>query len=212
MKLLRSSFFTALAALGIAALTPNMAHAQTMLYDINSGSGSSTFTNGGNWGFNFTTTSAINVGSLGFWDQGANGVSGSKQVGIFTSGGSLLVSTTITSADTVVPSAFGSGQWLFKDLATPFSLGAGTYTLGFFSDGTDSFLAGTTTTYMSGASYVQAKARAGAASFAWPDANSGIAAQGFYGANLRTAVPEPGTLALLALGGVGLLVRRRRGK
>ncbi|WP_395138252.1 PEP-CTERM sorting domain-containing protein [Armatimonas sp.] len=216
MNLSRNSFLATLATLTVVALTTNTAQAQTLLYDITAGGGGSSFGGfGGNWGFNFTTTSTINVGSLGLWDESSNGLIGPHQVGIFSSGGgAALVSATVDNSSTVVSSANASGRWLFTSLGSSFSLPAGAYTLGFFNpaSGLDDFRGGATTAVMAGASLLGGKARSGAPAFAWPDAAS--SANSWYGPNLMTgtsggAAPEPGTLVFLALGG-GLVWARRR--
>jgi hypothetical protein len=50
----------------LAALPIN---AQTLLYDISPSAGGSAFSGfTGNWGFNFSITQSILVGSLGLWD------------------------------------------------------------------------------------------------------------------------------------------------
>nr|WP_309691714.1 PEP-CTERM sorting domain-containing protein [Armatimonas sp.] len=216
MNLSRNSFLATLATLTVVALTTNTAQAQTLLYDITAGGGGSAFGGfGGNWGFNFTTTSTINVGSLGLWDEASNGLVVSHQVGIFNSGGgAALVSTIVDNTSTVVSSANANGRWLFTSLGSSFSLPAGSYTLGYFDlNGVDAFRGGATTAVMAGASLGIGKARSGAPSFAWPDANS--SPNSWYGPNLMTgtsggAAPEPGTLAFLALGGMLVLARRRR--
>ncbi|MGJ5813331.1 PEP-CTERM sorting domain-containing protein [Paludibaculum fermentans] len=179
-----------------------------MLYDINSsGSGSSFAGFSGNWGLRFSLTQSIKVGSLGLWDEGANGLAGAHSVGVFTLGGTLLGSATVDNSSQVVSSAATAGRWLFTNVASPFDLAAGSYVLGYYNQAAamDAFRGNSATTFMSGAGWEGARARAGAVSFFMPDATSGGINQGWFGPNLMTAspaaVPEPATWSLMLLAG-----------
>lgn len=201
--------------LGATLLSVDFASAATMLYDITAGSGGSAFTGfNGNWGFAFSVDSTTTVGSLGLWDEGSNGFVGAHTVGIFDSGGGSITSAVVDNTSIVVASTNANGRWLFTDLTTTITLNPGSYTLGFFnpSGGTDPFRGGgITTSYMAGASFETGKARSGAASFAYPDANS-PSGGGWVGPNFATgamAVPEPTSAAFAGIAVIGLLRRRR---
>lgn len=196
-----------LLAFTLFALAGAVSGQAALLYDINPAAGGGSFGGfNGNWGFNFSLASATTFDAVGLWDEGSNGLAGPHQVGIFnSSGGSALASGTVDNSSIVVASANANGRWLFTAIS-PITLNAGTYTLGFFnpSSGVDDFRGNATGDFMSGASFGGAKARSGAASFAWPDANSPISG-GWFGPNLRTGqaaagVPEPGSCWLLGLG------------
>ena len=197
------SFVTRVAATAALLVGVSASASAALLYDINAVSPGSPFAGfPGNWGFQFLTTSTVNVASLGLWDQGSDGLSAPHSVGIFHEG-TLLTSTTVSNGSTVVSSANVDGRWLFTDLMSPYTLPAGNYVLGFFNaaDFTDDFRGYDSVTFMSGATFSNALARSGATSFAAPDYNSGLS--GWFGPNLQTtAVPEPGVTAMMVFGAV----------
>lgn len=61
-------------------------------------------TNSGDYsmGWLFHVNQSITVDALGFYDQGGDGLISSHDVGIFDSGGTLLISTTVTTANTLI--------------------------------------------------------------------------------------------------------------
>ena len=78
------------------------------------------------WAFSSTT---ISVSALGYYAAGANGLSNSHTVGIYTSTGTLLRSTTVPSGTTgtltsnyrmtsVTPLILGPGNYVVAGLAT----------------------------------------------------------------------------------------------
>lgn len=76
-------------------------------------------------GWQFTTSADLNIDSLGVWDQDGDGLTDSHDIGIWTLGGTLLTSGTVSS---------GSGNLLedgFRWVNIPsYSLPAGTYVVG----------------------------------------------------------------------------------
>lgn len=75
-------------------------------------------------GWMFSSADPITVTALGYYDWGGDGLADTHDVGIFTSGGVLLVSTTVpsgTAGDLVA-------SWRFTDIA-PYLLPAGTYVI-----------------------------------------------------------------------------------
>jgi hypothetical protein len=196
----------------VAGLLAGPAQAQ-LLYDIDVASGGTVYSGSGyvgNWGFQFNTSSSFDVGSLGLWDQGSDGILASHQVGLFDLGGSLLVSATVTNASTVVASTNSGGQWLFTALPSLYTLPAGSYVFGYFNElGSQDLFRSATTTFMPDSSLTEARGGAGASSFAQP--NTFVSGLGLFGPNLQVGVvPEPSTIALAGLGAIGLLVAARR--
>ena len=121
-----------LAVLGYAVLgLPALVQAQTVGLVGWSGSGSSGIDN--NMGFEFNTTSSITVTQLGFFDQGANGLAASHEVGIWrVSDHALLVSGTVAPG-TAVP-LDGSFRYV---AVTPTVLTPGNYVVSAVTTGDD---------------------------------------------------------------------------
>ncbi len=78
--------------------------------------------NGFSMGWEFDVLAPIEVSRLGYFNHGpqGGGIVTPHEVGIFDSYGTLLVSTTVNPGDPV------SGLWVWKSLATPFTLAPGT--------------------------------------------------------------------------------------
>ncbi|MBM3728705.1 MAG: PEP-CTERM sorting domain-containing protein [Acidobacteria bacterium] len=76
-------------------------------------------------GWIFTTSSAITVTALGYFDEGRDGLLSSHQVGIFDTAGNLLVSTTVPAGT----AGYLNADWRMDSIA-PFLLSAGTYVIG----------------------------------------------------------------------------------
>src|SRR5580692_5423432 len=119
-------------ALGLAGTTP-LAHADLVL-DLQTGGtvGGCSFDciNGGQtFGWAFTVNSTITVDGIGVFDVGAGPLGGSTQAGLWTAGGTLLASATISDSSTPVASASADGQWLFENFAA-ITLTPGDYVLG----------------------------------------------------------------------------------
>ena len=194
------------------------AHAGLAL-DI-TGGGVPNFCAGGNCtiGWSFSVSSPITVDALGLWDQDSNGLGEVHDVGLWTNAGILLTSTTVTNASTPVASAYSGGRWLFQDI-TDVVLGAGTYRIGALYSNLSPDLnralvgSGSVTTIPEvalGDAYVVFNPN-----LAFPTDNASAANAGVFGPNFLTTnappLPEPSSIALLALGALGMsLVRRQR--
>ncbi|WP_309712591.1 DUF4082 domain-containing protein [Armatimonas sp.] len=209
----------ALTLLSGTALTTTTAHAQTTAFTIPSNPALRGVT-GFTVGYTFTVgASAISVTDLGFWDQDQDGLFLSHPITIWNGSGTSLGTAT-------VPSGTGAtldNAYRYVSLGgSPIALAAGqTYTIGAFfpnpgfpnpSDNSPDSISGGSITAASGIAL-------GAARFnpfnAFPTGD--IVGTGQYMApNFKFtasgggAAPEPGTLALLALGGVAVLAKRRR--
>jgi len=164
-------------------------------------------------GYAFTVGSNnLTVTSLGIWDRNSDGLAQSHDVGLWTTGGSLLGSVTVPSgnATTLI------GQFRYNTLSSSVTLTANTtYKIGAFyaAGGGDAYIeAVNNSTYDTNFSSVGPGWYIQASSLQFPDApGSGI---GYIGPNAQfTAVPEPSTWAmLLFVGGLTSMVvlRRRR--
>jgi PEP-CTERM motif len=213
----RVAHVAALALLGLATL-PRTAHAQTPLLDFTGGTprtADGDFT----MGMQFKLTTTVLVTELGYFDTLSDGLISAHDVGLWTLDGTLLASTTIAAglSGTAVPAAAGLGAFRFNTIGAVV-LTPGDYVLGAstrFGDG-DFYVVRATPTMAPGSLY-------SASVFgAVPGAGGALTYPGFVtpdtlmGGNLRfvavSSAPEPGTLALVALGIVGGVVARRRRK
>jgi hypothetical protein len=166
------------------------------------------------YGFQFTPVVEIEVDSLGFIDQGLDGLAVGHRVGIWTANGSsLLASTTVTNADSTLEGPIVNGaQFRFAAIA-PLVLYAGTtYVLGAAIEGAPDiwYAAGTNISNSPSLVTVSSTGVYNLSPFAFPNLTIGnrYAAGNFT----ASAAPEPASFILIATG-LGLLVfglRRRR--
>lgn len=180
-----SVFSTAASAQAVPAYTVNPSFTKTVDADPNAYD---------SLGFQFTTTQDLLVTALGY--NANEEFAGTRDVSITTVGGTELV-----SADVVVPTGgTQNNAFVYTDLPVDYALPAGTYRITapiptgmgyhFSSDPADE-------TEAPGITY-----DAGVV-------NGGTTGARFYNVNFQV-VPEPATAALLSLGGLMLLARRRR--
>ncbi len=176
------------------------------------------------WNFTVGVGSPITIGGLGVFDFGADGLANSHGIGLWTSGGISLTSTTITNTNsTPVASTSTAGNWQSTPI-TPLVLLPGDYVVGAFYAANDAdFImfenpntAPGTVSTLPGVTFGQSRFALGS-SLMFPSGNNSFVTAGYFGPNLFTVVaappvPEPKTYAMLmaGLGLLGLIARRRR--
>ena len=157
--------------------------------------------------------SDASVTQLGVWDQGNDGLAEAHSVGLWTSTGTLLASAIVPSGT----SASLYNGFRYMNIA-PLNLSAGTtYVLGVYDDAlnTDEITFQQTVTLGSDIASIGAPLLLDGIDLAFPTTPIDGNAEGFFGPNAMlsvSAVPEPSTLALAGMGGLGCLLLFRRRK
>lgn len=160
-------------------------------------------------GFEFLVNSNISVNALGLDFAGATGTS---EVGLWTTGGTLLASTTVSSSDTLV------GNFNYASI-TPVALTAGLDYIVGGVDGSNGFYYDTTATTDPRISYVANEFTAPNTGFGFPTySQSPSFDDGYFGGSFSigssvVSTPEPSTMLVALVGslaGTAYLWRRRR--
>jgi hypothetical protein len=206
----------------VAGIAASLAHAEiTPIIDFTGGQAFGVV-QGANAtaGFSFSVTTATTISGLGLFDVGSDGLINSHQIGLWSSGGTLLASATVDNSSSVVASTSSLGDWRETGI-TSLTLDPGSYVIGAsfldVSQNTEdaAVFSATGTTSLSGISY--GTTVIGFSDFAFPDFNENGVDAGAFGPMAFTDVqsaPEPGSLglSLCALGFCGLAFRSRNAK
>jgi hypothetical protein len=165
-------------------------------------------------GWEFTPNISISVTHLGVYDHQSNGfTSGPYPVGIF----SIATGSLITSVATVTSSSVLDNSFRYEPIA-PVTLFAGQqYRIGAYYNRLSDLI------YVSGSFFNDANITVFSRPsvyqlgnfLTYPTISDGFT--GYFGPNFKftstaSAAPEPGTLALIAIGGMGLAFQLRRRK
>ena len=164
-------------------------------------------------GWQFNVVTSLTVTGLGWYDEGANGLTTAHMVGIWSPGGALLASVLVPAG------AVASLDGQFRTIAiAPIVLAVGNgYIVGGenFAQNTERLAFNVTQTVDPRIAFVDATFSDVGSGFVRPT-NFSVAETGFYGPSFSVAgtqnVPEPATLLLLGSGLAGVLtqVRKRR--
>jgi hypothetical protein len=165
--------------------------------------------------FDFTPVQDITVEALGFFDSGQDGLASPHRVGLWTLGGTLLTSATVTTANSSLSGdVVNGGQFRYTPIAGVNVLSGVTYRLGAAIEGAADvwFAAGVNISASPSLATVAPTGFFSLSAFAFPNQTIG---NRYAAGNLLaspTAVPEPSSFFLFGTGAAGLIaaVRRRR--
>ncbi len=200
------------AAAGLILSVSGLANAGLIGIDIDGTAGEYTLVSSSSWtlGYEFSLSADSSVTGLGFFD--IDGVYGDTTVGLWTSSGTLL-GTVNTNSNTVTEVSTNNGLWSWEFMDFNLLLSAGDYIVGSWGvSGMDYFYTDSDSIIENVLEFADDRYSSTGANFAFPNTVDGGATIGYLGANIMfddsTSVPEPSTLAIFALGIMGLASRR----
>lgn len=166
------------------------------------------------YGFQFTPVVDITVDSLGYFDQGQDGLNTPHQVSIWNTAGTLLTSTSVNTANSTLQGAVvNGGQFRFTPITGSNLFAGNTYVFGALSSSTDTIY--NRNTNISNAPSLATVSDIGyfSTSNSFPNSTIGNSyGAGSFTANqtTTTAVPEPFTIIGTLVGGSAALRMRKK--
>jgi len=162
-------------------------------------------------GWRFRVSQPLAVSSLGFWDEGGDGLNHAHDVGLWNTSGDLLSSTRITNTATAEESASTFGRWMFNRVATVV-LTPGDYIVAatYLDLDHDQARIYARTIILPGVTYVHSMQKSFTSRLEMPDQAFPELKGGIFGPNLiAVAAPETSTLAGAMLVSIAGLARLR---
>jgi hypothetical protein len=159
-------------------------------------------------GWQFTVNNNITVNALGFYDNPANGITGSHDIGIYNDATqSLVVSGTVSPSDPY------SNWFNWKSVAQTVLTAGQTYDIVAVLNGNNRTWDPNGFTVDPNIAYVKNVWSNGTSTLSFPTSTDGNPTPSYFGPNFEIAsagVPEPSTIALTIIGLAGFGFGKRR--
>jgi hypothetical protein len=219
MKSVSKGFMTIAAAAALVAASASVSHAGPA-WEFTS-AGESFNNNTWDFGAIFTVTSTVTVSGLGYYADPNNGQVASNPVNLYSCADAACATTGSLLASAIVTNAFPLQDHFRYVTIAPITLTPGAYEVDGVSFGDNytwndpGFSTDPSITYVANSDVWQLDS---SPDFMTAGTNGGDVTDGYWGPDIflgvptfTGAVPEPGTLSLLAVGFAGIgLVRRRK--